>query len=40
MTPYWDVSPDGQRFLAINQPVISGPAPVTVVTNWLATIKK
>ena len=40
MTPYWDLSPDGQRILAINQPVISGPAPVTVVTNWLATIKK
>jgi hypothetical protein len=34
------VSPDGQRFL-IQLPAQDGPAmPVTVVTNWTATLRK
>ncbi len=38
--PY-DVTVDGQRFLVL-QPSVSaqGPAPLTVVTNWQAGLKK
>ncbi len=37
----WDVSPDGQRFL-ITQPTEqqSATAPLTVLVNWQATLKK
>jgi hypothetical protein len=36
----YDVSADGQRFL-VNAPVENaGPAPITVVVNWTAGLKK
>ena len=36
----WDVSADGKRFL-INQPVVDvAPAPMSVVLNWTAGLKK
>jgi hypothetical protein len=36
----WDISPDGQRFL-FNIPSEAQPsAPLTVVTNWRAKLKK
>ena len=34
----WDVSRDGKRFL-INEPLDRG-APITVVMNWQAALKK
>ena len=38
--PQWDVSADGKRFL-INQPVADvTPAPMTIVLNWTAGLKK
>ncbi|MGH9199611.1 MAG: protein kinase domain-containing protein [Vicinamibacterales bacterium] len=36
----WDVSPDGQRFLIDRNPDQPPPVPLTVVTNWQATLKK
>ena len=35
----YDVSPDGQRFLA-NVRVGERVAPITVVVNWMADVKK
>jgi hypothetical protein len=37
----YDVAPDGQRFL-LNEPLEDGyaHAPITVVTNWMAALKK
>jgi Tol biopolymer transport system component len=35
---YYDVSPDGQRFL-INGPPVDPPPPITVVFNWSAGLK-
>jgi eukaryotic-like serine/threonine-protein kinase len=35
----YDVTPDGQRFLvnAVEQPAV--PPPITVITNWMATLR-
>ena len=37
---YWDVSPDGNRFLVVVQPQESSSAPITVVLNWTARLKQ
>jgi len=37
---FYDVSPDGQRFLIISVPQAASAAPVTVVVNWTAGLKK
>ena len=34
----YDVTPNGQRFL-INMPTTELGPPITVITNWLGTIK-
>jgi WD40-like Beta Propeller Repeat len=36
----WDISPDGQRFLFNIPPEAQPVAPLTVVTNWRARLKK
>jgi eukaryotic-like serine/threonine-protein kinase len=36
---FYDVSPDGQRFL-VNVPVETGEQPVTLVVNWMAGLRK
>ena len=36
----YDVSPDGQRFLINTAPEQATSAPITVVTNWTAGLKK
>ena len=36
---YWDVSPDGKRFL-INTVSEQNAAPITVVLNWAAMLKR
>jgi Tol biopolymer transport system component len=36
----WDVSADGKRFLINTPAAASAEAPVTVVTNWQAALKK
>ena len=37
----WDVTPDGKRFLIAIEPAqSSGDAPITVVLNWKATLKR
>ena len=36
---YWDVAPDGKRFL-FTVPTQQGQAPFTVVLNWQAELKK
>jgi Tol biopolymer transport system component len=36
----YDVSPDGQRFLIATAPEQAGSAPITVVLNWTAGLKK
>jgi hypothetical protein len=38
---YYQVSPDGQRFLVNMAPVVDPtPTPITVVVNWTAGLKK
>jgi hypothetical protein len=37
--PY-DVTADGQRFLLLQSAPAQGPAPLTVVLNWQAGLKK
>jgi len=37
---YWDMSPDGQRFLFAIQADQRILAPLIVTTNWQATLKK
>ena len=38
---FYDVSPDGQRFLVNMAPeVTTAPTPITVVVNWTAGLKK
>jgi eukaryotic-like serine/threonine-protein kinase len=37
---YWDVAPDGQRFLAVTAPGAQNSAPITVVANWQGVLKK
>jgi Tol biopolymer transport system component len=39
-TNSYDVSPDGQRFLVIEQNEQSTPEPLTLVQNWAAGLKK
>jgi hypothetical protein len=36
----WDVSPDGQRFLVNTASEQQSVAPLTVLTNWQAKLKK
>jgi hypothetical protein len=36
---FYDVSPDGQRFL-VNVSVETGEQPVTLVVNWMAGLRK
>jgi hypothetical protein len=36
---YYDVTPDGQRFLINAQPADAGP-PITVVLNWTAGLNR
>jgi hypothetical protein len=36
----YDVSPDGQRFLAIVYDEQSAPEPLTLVQNWTAGLRK
>jgi dipeptidyl aminopeptidase/acylaminoacyl peptidase len=36
----YDVSPDGQRFLINSLPEQAASAPITVVVNWLAGVRK
>jgi serine/threonine protein kinase len=36
----YEVSPDGQRFLFRTVPAGGKPAPITIVTNWLAALKQ
>jgi hypothetical protein len=36
----YDVSPDGQRILAISEPERTGSQPLTLVENWTAGLKK
>lgn len=36
----WDVSPDGQRFLVNTAAEQQNAAPLTVLTNWQAKLKK
>ena len=39
--PFYDVSPDGRRFLVNMAPqVTTAPAPITVVVNWTAGLKR
>jgi serine/threonine protein kinase/Tol biopolymer transport system component len=38
--PYWEVSPNGQRFLIPVQVGANSPGPYTVVLNWQAAVKK
>jgi eukaryotic-like serine/threonine-protein kinase len=37
---YWDVTADGKRFLINTQATESASAPITVVVNWAAGLKK
>jgi hypothetical protein len=39
-SPYWEVSPDGQRFLVPVQLTANSAAPYTLVLNWQAELKK
>jgi Tol biopolymer transport system component len=36
----YDVMPDGERILALTQPTSAGAAPLTLVTNWPALLRK
>jgi len=36
----FDVTPDGKRILALTQPASTGSAPLTLVTNWPALLRK
>jgi hypothetical protein len=36
----YDVSADGQRFLAVTQPEQNAGEPLTLVQNWAAGLKK
>jgi hypothetical protein len=38
--PYWDVTPDGKRFLRAVPLAANSAAPFTVVLNWTATLKR
>jgi Tol biopolymer transport system component/predicted Ser/Thr protein kinase len=38
--PYWDVAPDGKRFLRAVPLAANSAAPFTVVLNWTATVKR
>ena len=38
--PNYDVSPDGQRFLINAAPADRNSAPVTVIANWSAPLRK
>ena len=37
---YWDVTPDGQKFVIISQVEQKGSQPLTLVTNWTGLLKK
>ncbi|HEU5410484.1 MAG TPA: protein kinase, partial [Candidatus Acidoferrales bacterium] len=37
---YWDVSPDGQKFVIVSPVEQKGSQPLTLVTNWPALLKK
>jgi hypothetical protein len=37
---WYDVSPDGKRFLVNTAPEQASDAPITVVVNWPAGVKK
>jgi hypothetical protein len=39
-TPQYAVSADGQRFLALTSSEPASARPVTIMTNWIATVKK
>jgi hypothetical protein len=39
-TSRYDVSPDGHRFLVINNPEDNAAQPMTVVVTWHAGVKK
>ena len=39
-SPGYEVSPDGARFLFRTVPAGEKPAPITIVTNWLASLKQ
>ena len=39
-SPGYEVSPDGLRFLFRTVPAGEKPAPITIVTNWLASLKQ
>jgi hypothetical protein len=40
LSPYWDVTADGQRFL-VNSPVEeSSSSPIVVVMNWTTGLRK
>jgi hypothetical protein len=36
----WDMTADGKRFLIVTAQSMNADAPITVVTNWLAELKK
>jgi serine/threonine protein kinase/Tol biopolymer transport system component len=36
----YDVTPDGERFLALTQPANTGMAPLTLISNWPALLSK
>jgi hypothetical protein len=36
----YDVSADGQSFIAVGQPSQTGGEPITLVQNWTAGLKK
>jgi len=38
--PAYDVTSDGKKFLVAEPIAASGVQPVTLVTNWLAAVKK
>jgi hypothetical protein len=37
---FWDIAPDGQRFLINVAPENTASVPMTVVVNWTAGLKK
>jgi Tol biopolymer transport system component len=37
---YWDISPDGKRFLMMKKPAAEAPRKINIVVNWLEELKR
>ncbi len=37
---YWDISPDGKRFLMLKDAAVQGPRKINIVLNWLEELKQ